>query len=89
MSSGYTKGTPASSQIIWLEEKVKEQEENIDAIMQINARLRDEKRETNAEIKRLRDALRQVLLKDERGNPWHTYDELRMIAMSALKIEDE
>lgn len=45
--------------------------------------------EAAQEIENCHKALRQVLLKDERGNPWHTYDELRMIAMSALKIEDE
>lgn len=57
-----SKGTPASSQIIWLENKVKDQETIIDEIMQINARLRDEKREANAEIKRLREKVNYLLI---------------------------
>ena len=45
--------------------------------------------EAAQEIENCHKALRQVLLKDERGNPWHTFDELRMIAHSALKLEED
>lgn len=88
MSSGYTKGTPASSQIIWLEEKVKEQEQNIDAIAQINARLRDEKREANAEIERLREALRYYEMERNTGSVTATAYHDGELARSALQQKD-